>query len=249
MGGIIFWLFIGIRVLWNFAFLGLHPLVIVIVADLLDSKDSAFYIFTGETTKLVYDRVDKTTDLAFYISAIVYYFYFHRQLWYAWILGAAFTFRAVGNVIFLIAPETARWVPFVFPAFAMPWMVFYSFLDYGFVVRSYDQRWDRWLRHHTVAHVLIVVAILILWEVKEIIQWKDGNTGPPDDLCTTELVCASLIFPLFLVLILFAVYMGINRHPHFEPNSVRYTKGGIPVKTKRKTKKLQSVEDILTRNY
>lgn len=244
MMGVGFWAFIIARFLWNLAFLGLHPLVVVLTADLLDAKDSAFYIFTGESTKELYHTADKLADLSFYISAFTYYFYFRKELWYARVLAYAFLFRAVGNIIFIALSGIPNWVPYVFPAVAMPWMIFYSFLDYGFVVRNYDRRWDRWLRKHTSVHVCILVLILIIWEIKEIVQWKGGNNSSPDDVCSSELICAGLLLPIIAAMIGFGIYMGVNRTPHFEPNTVRYTRG-VPSKKKPKSPVSYTLQDAL----
>lgn len=237
LGAVLYWLLVSVRFLWNLSFLGLHPLVVVLVADLLDSKDAVFYIFTGQSDKILYDMVDKAADLVFYLSAFMFYFYFRKELWYARILAYAFLFRSVGNVIFLISVGTARWVPIAFPAVAMPWMLLYSFLDYGFRLRNYDQRWDGWLRSRPVVNVLVLLVILALWVTKEVLQWSDGNAGPPDDFCSTPVICMGLILPLFGVLILFGIYMGVDRAVHFNPGTVRYN--AVP-------KRITTLHDVVT---
>ena len=204
----IYWIIESFRYLWNLFFLILHPIALLLGQNTLDSIDFLFFQHTGYDRN-VYDRADKSADLAFYISCILFFSFYWNTLWYSKILVFGFLFRSIGNIIFLAS--LADWSFIAFPNVASSIMLLYVTLDFF--------RKDRkWLLKHYIIHFILLAIAIGLTMYLEIKVWGNGNNliGPPR--CRSTKICLQILwFPIVLLfLLLFFITYNKSVHVHDE---------------------------------
>ena len=204
----IYWIIESFRYLWNLFFLILHPIALLLGQNTLDSIDFLFFQHTGYDRN-VYDRADKSADLAFYISCILFFSFYWNTLWYSKILVFGFLFRSIGNIIFLAT--LADWSFIAFPNVASSIMLLYVTLDFF--------RKDRkWLLKHYIIHFILLAIAIGLTMYLEIKVWGNGNDliGPPR--CRSTKICLQILwFPILLLfVILFFITYNKSVHAHHE---------------------------------
>lgn len=237
-----FWLYqIFARYTWNLSFLWLHPLAVYAGSVLLDWMDFYFYLLTGENRDF-YDRTDKAADALFYLAGAIYYTYFWHQLWYARYIAPFFFYRLLGNIIMIVT--LANWVPIVFPNVGGLLMLFFSVLDYFPLHAASHRRWDRWWKVRIGWTVFAVLLLVVLKVVMEWVMWGDGNSVVPEPRCASIYICWTILGVPLLMFVFFATLASYWRHPNFEPDTVRYTAAGVPLKVTKRTE-MTTVADVL----
>ena len=201
-----------LRVVWVLTFLAFHPFVVHIVNFNLDSLDFGVAVHL-ELTRDQYDRVDKTTDLVYYLGALVYLLVHWRDLWYARYCVPFLAFRIAGNVLFIASLEYAFLIVFA-NIFQLLFFV-YTFLDLIQV--------DAYLRDTPWLNGLVIgLVAAVKWALEGVMHGDiDDEEQPVDDdatcRCDTGWEWIGDRAFLLVAYLILALYIVFTRSANYSP--------------------------------
>lgn len=206
-------LVVGLRGMWMLAFIGLHPFVVHLVNFNLDTLDFGVSVHAN-LERSAYDRLDKITDLVYYVAALSYCLGHLYELWYARYMVPFLAWRILGNLIFIATLED--FVLIIFPNVFQPLFALYTFLDLIQV--------DAWVRDTQPLNGILIGLITALKFGAEVLM-HGSQADEEGHLSSDELMCHCTNgwawlgerAGLLVCLLLLAIYVGLVRTANYDP--------------------------------
>lgn len=217
-----YWAYWSGRLLWNFGLLRLHPFVVALGAEVLDTFDNSLFklAYSSSAADAVrYNRFDKLADGSFYLAALVFTGYFFHQLtnWpravrWAIISLLALRLYAVNLIGALLLPEVT-WLGVVVPSYGAALFEVYAALDFFRLLRRFTPLW----------HVVLCALTVAGKTVQEWLLRQPNHVytlDPPS--CDSVRHCFGVWWFAAAAFLLLAIWAGYTRLPTGDHIGVRH---------------------------
>lgn len=181
---------------------------------MLDTSDYYFFLLTG-LDRVEYDRADKVCDAAFYMCAILYFVCLRKRVWYWSVLVIAYSYRLLGNAIFIITYNPH--INIMFPNVGDWLLLMYALADFGFPARKIVG--IRWLHQHLYIHILLIFLCTIGKIAAEVYVWGGGNHSLDTPPCHSPSSCWRILSIPYSAFIIMAVMSTAFKHLHYHDDA------------------------------